>query len=31
LVDISDLSNGTYFLQVVNVYGQTTTQQIIKQ
>ena len=31
LVDISDLTNGTYFLQVVNVNGQTTTQQIIKQ
>ena len=31
LVDISDLTNGTYFLQVVNVNGQTTKQQIIKQ
>jgi len=31
LVDISDLSNGTYLLQVVTNRGVITTQQIIKQ
>jgi hypothetical protein len=31
LVDISDLSNGTYLLQVVTSRGVITTQQIIKQ
>jgi hypothetical protein len=31
LVDISELSNGTYLLQVVTNRGVITTQQIIKQ